>query len=745
MDNYHTSQSRSLDIRSGNGQIIEFIPIEDVAPKPQVEELGFRELWRRIMHWKWLFLGTAFGVLLLSVLITLFMSPTYRASTTLQIHPEDTRDLHLKDDQAALPLNEKDYYQTQFELLRSRNLATRVIDELGLQGKFGDKGHFQKKLYSLFSSLKQSVVGESLPEQQSSILEDNFLKNLKVQPVENSQIFKISFDDIDPVDSAKIANALAQNYITMNFDRRADAVSYAKTYLSEELAKGKRNLEDSENRLVAYAKKQGIVTTDDKQSLTSQSIVEINRAFAEAQAERITAEAAYRQSQNVAGADRVLENPAVQRLKEQLANLQSDYQEKSQLFKPSYPEMQQLSSQINALRSDIAHESASIDTTTRGSLKAKFDAAKQKEDNLRSELQKQKGTLMDQRDKSVEYNTLEREVEANRQNYESLLERLKEVNIAEGSGVNNVLIVDKASVPTRPNSPNVLFNLSIGAISGLLLGLLAALLADMLDDRLRSVEDIKRTLSSVHLIGVIPFLSGKHNKNILAGSTDKTNAFMLEAFRSLRENVLMFKSAQEGQASVINITSPSPSEGKTTISVNLATVFAYTSKKVLLVDCDMRKPETHNKLHLENKLGLSDYLRKDCGLADVVQESPVENLFVISAGAAVPNPTELLAGDSFTAFLEDAAGKFDMIILDSPPVMGMADALIISNRSGNTLLVSAYGQTSKRNLKDAYERLGQSRSNIIGMVLTKMKAPDVAKKYYGYPNRHSTSTAIVAQ
>ena len=145
MDNYHTSQSRSLDIRSGNGQIIEFIPVEDVAPKPQVEELGFRELWRRIMHWKWLFLGTALGVFLLAALITLFMSPTYRASTTLQINPEDTRDLNLRSDQIKSPLNEKDYYQTQFELLRSRNLATRVIDELSLQGRVWGKGFFSGK------------------------------------------------------------------------------------------------------------------------------------------------------------------------------------------------------------------------------------------------------------------------------------------------------------------------------------------------------------------------------------------------------------------------------------------------------------------------------------------------------------------------------------------------------------------------------------------------------------------------
>lgn len=751
MENYYiTQQSKALDIRSGNNQIIEYIPVEEAPSRHHVEEFGLAELWKRIMQRKWLFLGTAGSIFLLSVLFTILTPPTYRASTTLQISAEDLRDLHVTTEGAIkTPMNEKDYYQTQYELLRSRNLAARVMEELGIHDKFDRGSGVQLALYNALSSVKETITGESLPEQKPKTEEDNFLRYLLVQPVENSQIFKISFDDTSPEDSANIANSLAANYIKMNLERRSEAASYAKEFLTEQLKVAKTALEDSENSLVAYAKKQGLITTDGqfKESLGSQSITEINRAFAAAQADRIAAEAAYRQSQSVAGADRTLENPAVQTLKGQLAQLQSDYQQKSQLFKPNYPEMQQLNRQINQLRNDIARESASIDNTTRSALKATYLAAKQKEDELRAELQKQKGQLMDQRDKSVEYNTLEREVTANRDNYEGLLQRLKDVSIAEGSGVSNVLVVDKATVPSQPYKPNVLLNLGIGTVAGLLLGLLAAIVVDMLDDRLRSVEDMKRTISNLSLIGVIPFITGKNNRNVLATSGDRVSSFMLEAFRSLRENIILFKAPTEQGGFIVNVTSPSSSEGKTTTSTNLATVFAYTGKKVLLVDCDMRKPEVHNKLQINNGIGLSEYLRGVNTLADIAQETKVENLLAVSAGDAVPNPTELLASPPFMRLLSEAAGQFDVVVLDSPPVMGLADALIISNRSGNTLLVSAYGQTRKRSLKEAYERLDQARSNMIGTVLTKMKAPEITKKYYGYPTRYprSPGTAVVPQ
>ncbi|HRJ52325.1 MAG TPA: polysaccharide biosynthesis tyrosine autokinase [Candidatus Thiothrix moscowensis] len=751
MENYYiTQQSKALDIRSGNNsQIIEYIPVEDAAPKQKVEEFGMGELWKRIMQRKGLFFAIAGGIFLLSILFTILTAPTYRASTTLQISAEDMRDLNINADNMRAPINEKDYYQTQYELLRSRNLAARVMEELGIQQQFSNEDGLQLKLYGWLSSVKETLTGEPLPAQQPKTEEDRFLKYLLVQPVENSQIFKISFDDESPQAAATIANSLAENYIKMNLERRSEAASYAKEFLTDQLNTAKVNLEDSENRMVAYAKKQGIITTDGqyKESLNSQSITEINRAFAAAQAERIAAEAAYRQSQHVAGADRTLENPAVQALKEQLARLQSDYQEKSQMFKPGYPEMQQLSRQISQLRSDIARESSSIDSTTRGSLQAAYQAAKQKEDQLRAELQKQKGALLDQRDRSVEYNTLEREVTANRENYEGLLQRMKDVSIAEGSGVSNVLVVDKATVPSQPYKPNVLLNLGIGTVAGLLLGLLAAILADMMDDRLRSVEDIKRTLSDVSLIGVIPFMTGKNNRNVLATSGDKVSSFMLEAFRSLRENTLLFKAPSEHHALIMNVTSPSASEGKTTTSVNLATVFAYTSKRVLLVDCDMRNPASHEKLNISNGMGLAEYLRGSNTLPEIMQETTVENLYAVTAGDAVVNPTELLASSRFASLLAEASAQFDVVVLDSPPVMGLADALIISNRSDNTLLVSAFGQTSKRSLKDAYERLMQARTNVIGTVLTKMKVPEVAKKYYGYPTRYprNPGTAMVPQ
>ncbi len=750
MENYYiTQQSKALDIRSGNNQIIEYIPVEDAAPRHQVEEFGLRELWKRIMQRKWLFLGTAGGIFLLSVLFTILMPPTYRASTTLQISADDLRDLSLNADAMKSPMNEKDYYQTQYELLRSRNLAARVMEELGIQDKFDRGSGVQLALYNMLSSVKEKIAGVPLPEQQPKTEEDNFLEYLQVQPVENSQIFKISFDDVDPEDSANIANSLAENYIKMNLERRSEAASYAKDFLTNQLQIAKTALEDSENSLVSYAKKQGIITTDGqfKESLGSQSITEINRAFTAAQADRIATEAAYRQSQSVAGADRTLDNPAVQALKGQLAQLQSDYQQKSQLFKPGYPEMQELSRQINQLRNDISRETSSIENTTRSALKAAYMAAKQKEDQLRSELQKQKASLLDQRDKSVEYNTLEREVTANRETYEGLLQRMKDVSIAEGSGVSNVLVVDKATVPSQPYKPNVLLNLGIGTIAGLLLGLLAAIVVDMMDDRLRSVEDMKRTISDLSLIGVIPFISGKNNRNVLAISGDRVSSFMLEAFRSLRENIILFRAPTDHGSFILNVTSPSESEGKTTTSTNLATVFAYSGKKVLLVDCDMRKPEIHNKLQLSNDIGLSEYLRDQNSLAEIVQDTRVENLHVASAGDAVVNPTELLASPQFMRLLNESAAQFDVVILDGPPVMGLADSLIISNRAGNTLLVSAYGQTRKRSLKEAYERLSQARSNMIGTVLTKMKAPEITKKYYGYPTRYprTPGTAVVPQ
>jgi capsular exopolysaccharide synthesis family protein len=750
MENFNTNQSKNLEVRSaGNASVIEYIPVEDIAPKAQVEEFGFGELWRRLMQRKWLLLGIALATFLIAAFITMTTPNVYRATTSLQVTPESGPALNLGEGGGAAhaPITERDFYQTQTELLRSERLTTRTIDDLGIGSRFESHDSLKTKAFDWLTSVKRSLTGDALVDDKTNAVQDNFKKLLSIYPVENSQIFKISFDHGDPRLAADVVNKLAENYKQMSFDLRNEAVSHAKETLTKKLDAAKKELETSENKLVDYAKKQGIIALDGDRSSASGVMDSLNVALTDATGARIAAEAAFNRSKNVAGADRTLENPAVQTLKGELAKVNAEYRDKSSLFKPGFPEMQQLQGRINELTADIAKESSSIDNTARGKLQAEFEAAKQREAELKSEVKKQEGVLIGQRDKSVEYNTLQRKVDADRRNYDGMLTRLSEVRLAEDSGASNVAVVDKASTPSKPYSPNIPLNLVMGAAIGLLLGLLATIMAEIMDDRLRSLEDMRRVLGSIPLLGVIPYISGRNNKNVLALRGQVGSSFMLEAFRSLRENILMMKSPpHQGLALLMNVTSPSPSEGKTTTAVNLATVFAYTGKKVLLIDCDMRHPEAHNKLGLENRIGVSDFLLGDKQVADLIQETTVQNLSAISAGSAVPNPTELLAGERFTDLLSEVEGMFDHIIIDGPPVMGLADALIISNRTGNTVFVSSYGQTSKRGLKDAIGRLHQAQCNIIGAVLTKMKSPEVSNKYYGYPNRYPRSgqTAMVA-
>lgn len=760
MEDYYTSQSKSLDVKpQGNGnQVIEYIPLEEVSPRPQAEEFGFGELWRRLMQRKWLLLGITLAIFLLSVLITLTSPDVYRATATLQVTPEDLTNFDVSgSDTARTPMSEREFYLTQTELLRSQRLTKNTLAKLeqeegvDIQAQFAAKESLRTRIYNWFAGVKQTLSGaEKAAEYKPATVEENFQRLLAVYPIENSQIFRITFDHTDPELAAKVVNTLADEYKDMSFALRNERVERAKTTLEEKLAKAKEDLLDAESARVAYAKKKGIITLGEEgASSAADSLGTLNTALIEAKEARIIAEAAYQRSKKVAGADRTLDNPAIQVLKEELARAQAEYRDQSRLFKPSYPEMQQLQARIDGLRREIRQESSQISSTTRGRLKAEYEAAKQRETKLKAEVKKQERVLVGERDNSVKYSALRRDVEAARRNYDGLAARFSEIELAEDSGASNVAIVDSAAVPARPYTPNIPLNLGIGAIVGLVLGLLAAVFIDIMDDRIRNMEDMKRTLGSMPMLGVIPYISGRKNRNVLALRGQVGSSFMLEAFRSLRENIVMLKPpSHHGIALTLNVTSPSPSEGKSTTAVNLATVFAYTGKKVLLIDCDMRHPEAHNKLGLEDSVGVSDYLIGEKDLEELLRETPVENLSAITSGTAVSNPTELLASERFSMLLTEAEGLFDYIIIDSPPVMGLADALILSNRAGNTILVGAYAQTRRRNLRDAQERLQQAQSNVIGAVLTKIKSKEVSNKYYGYPSRYprnSQGTAMVPQ
>lgn len=714
------------------------------------DELDLRALWAIIKRRKGTILLLAALVFLLTLLFTLSMTPIYRASVTLEINTDEKRVLDY-DVEVNQPnqINTKDFYQTQYEILKSRNLADRVISKMGLEsyleGEKLQRPFYAETLDELKTQLQQMTPGFSNDEKLSMEkkvgerpLADKLLKNVTVAPVKNSRIVTIHYDDSNPEMAASIANGLADSYITMNLERRADSTAYARNFLNEQLIQAKSKLEESESRLVQYAKDKAIFNTNDKENLVATKLSELHAALIEAEKERIAAESEYKEAEASKSLDRVQSSAVIQQLKSTKAELQADYQEKLKIYKPDYPLMQQLQQQIDELNQEINREASLERSTAQGALKSAFLAAKQKEDKLRAEVEKYKKELLNTQDKSIGYNTLQREVETNRQLYEGLLQRVKEVSVAGLAETNNVSVVDPAIVPFKVHKPNTQLNLALGAVAGLFLGIVAAFLLEFFDDRIKTTEDLEKVLP-VPMLGIAPNPGKMAKQQSYALMTiEKPTSGVAEAFRSLRTN-LMF-STRTGAPKILNVTSADAGEGKTSTTINLATAFAQAGKSVLLVDGDLRKPTLHKHFRLDNSKGFANYLIGQDILEDVVQPTFIPEVYVMPSGPLAPNPVELLSSqrlDELVAVANSPDFKYDIIIIDCPPVLGLADALVIGNRTHATLMVAAWNQTRKRPLQAAFSRLRQAHAHIIGVVMTKAKGSSSDSYYYHYDHYYS--------
>jgi capsular exopolysaccharide synthesis family protein len=707
------------------------------------DEIDLRELWSVIKRRKGTILLIFVLVSVLTLLVTLSMTPIYRAGVTLEIDTDEKRLLNYDVEAGAQqqPVDSKDFYQTQFELLKSRSLADRVINKMGLESKLTEE-KLAKPFYADTLDEIKGWFGQQTADDTGNAtdtkgkagtqpLSDRFLQNVTVTPVKNSKIVMVYYDDPEPELAATVANALADSYINMNLERRSDSTSYAKKFLDEQLVQTKSKLEESESKLVQYAKDKSIYNTDDKTTLVSQKLQGLSAALTDAEKDRITAESAFKQSQSSKSQSRVQDSLVIQQLKASKAKLQADYQDKLKIYKPEYPLLLQLQGQIDELNQQIQHESSLETSTALGSLKSDYMAAKQKEDQLQAEVEKYKGELLNSQDKSIGYNTLQREVETNRQLYEGLLQRVKEVNVAGLSNTNNISIVDPAIVPYTVFKPNLRLNLALGLVLGLFLGTVVAFMLEFLDDRIKTTDDLEKALG-IPLLGIAPSIGKRLKQNYALLTVEKPTSAVAEAFRSLRTN-LMF-ATRTGAPRVMNVTSAGASEGKTSTTINLAIAFAQAGKTVLLVDADLRKPTLHKHFKLDNTKGLANYLVGQETLEGVTQTCFIPEVYIVTSGPLTPNPVELLSSErlgELVAFVDSPECRFDIILIDSPPILGLSDALIIGNRTRATVLVAAYNETHKRPLLSAFTRLRQARNNIIGTVMTKAKG-QAGGSYYNY-------------
>jgi capsular exopolysaccharide synthesis family protein len=707
-----------------------------VAAERLEQSFNLRDLLRIFLKRKWtiLIIFTVFAVF--SVVRTYMAQPVYRASTTIQIERFTPRVLDYKE---VTPTetdwsDSVDFYTTNYELLKSRTLSERTVEDLGMRKPLpADAGREPVTkpvptsfLEDFFTRLRR---GPPPADVDSATKDDNalvgaFQSSITVEPVRRSRLVRLHFDSTDPFFAAKAVNALAQSFININLERRFEASAYAKTFLEEKLGQTKAKLEDSESELVKFQREMEVFNLDDKQSIASQTVQEYSAAVSKAEQERIHAEALYRQAmENPDSIPVVRDNRNIIEIKERKGKLEAEYQDSLRIYKPAFPKMQALKSQIDEVERQLQTEYDRI----RAASLATFHSARAQEQMLRDRLAAGKQQMLDVQGRSIRYGILKREVDTNRELYNGLLQRLKEVGVAGGVGINNISVVDKAQVPLFPYKPDFGKSVSMGLAIGLIIGLLIAWLLEHLDDSIRFADEVERETGAA-VLGVVPKLKSLDpGKRIaLSPHLEPTSAFS-EAYRSVR-TALQFSTASGAPRRMV-VTSSSKNEGKSTTALALAINFAQMGKPVLLVDADLRNPVLHKLLQLDNQRGLSNYLSSNAGVMEVIHRTEIPGLFVMTTGPLPPNPVELLSSSKMMHMLAQADEHFAHVVVDGPPVLGIADAIVLCNQVENAVFVIESGRTRKGHAKAALKRLYQSGVHPLGVILTKI---DAYHDLYGY-------------
>jgi capsular exopolysaccharide synthesis family protein len=681
---------------------------------PTAPELNFGTLWRIIYEWRWLILGSIAVALAGAIVVTFLTTPLYRATSLLEINPPTVEILDERTSGTRATTNDRDFLATQFGLLASKNLAQRVAQELNLASNEQFSGAGPDRAQRLKAATGRLMGG------------------FEVDPVPGSRLVRISYTSEDPVLAARVTNSFADNFINANLERRYEASSYARQFLERQIQKVKGELENTERQLVSYAQRQGLISisaggdakggSSDTTSLEGASLVALNDALAAAQSRRITAEQRYRQAASL-NAGRVVDSTAG--LRAEKARLEATYQEKLGTFRPEYPDMVRLKAQLDSIDASIRREASTNAGGQSTTLAAEFRAAAAEERSLQARVAALKGSVLNERGNRIQYNILQREVDTNRSLYDALLQRYKEIGVAGGIGTNSVSIVDLAEPPGGPYKPNMMLNLLIGLVLGLIAGVGAALALEFLNDTIKTPDDVRDKLGLPSL-GAIPKKKG-------AGAMseeikDQTSA-VSEAYFSLRTS-LQF-TTDTGAPKTLLVTSTRAAEGKSSTTLALAQSFARLGHSVLLIDSDLRKPAFVTGL--EPSEGLSKLLTNGDAIDGHILKTQFENLSLLPCGPLPPNPAELLASPRLKAILAEAQSQYDMVIVDGPPVLGLADAPLLSTVCRGTLMVIESGKTRTRAAVDAVNRLKAGGGNIVGAVLTKFRAQSHGYGYgYGY-------------
>jgi capsular exopolysaccharide synthesis family protein len=679
-------------------------------------------------------------ITVIAVLVALAITPVYRATATILIEAEEAKVLSIEE-VYGLGSASDEYYQTQFEILKSRELAKRTVLELGLidNPEFNPAHPANKKSFSI----KEMIFGEAEPLTEEEILAktvDTFWAAVSISPVRKTQLVKVSVDSESAEMARVAANAMAQQFIESQLDAKVEVTQQAAGWLSDRLGGLKAKLEASERKLQQYREDNDLVDVEGVDTLVAKEIDQITEALVEARARRLELQGTYEQLQslgalnydNLSSLPSIISNPVVVNLRDAETQAELKVSELKKRYGPLHPKMIAAESDLEAVRESVLTQMKRIAT----SIESNYLVAQSKENSLEKALRNSKSDVRNLNRTEFTLSEYQREVRTNRQLYEAFFNRVSETSATGDLQTANARVVDPAIKPVEPIKPNKKLIVLLALVVSGMFGVALAFLLDILDSTIKNLDDVERKLD-VPMLGLLPLVGKKQD----AGDAEQmVRAFVGEGMDGFRESVRTLRTgltlaSMEQPASVILVTSSVPSEGKTTTSTNIAEAFGQM-EKTLLIDCDMRRPSVAKKLGVApNVPGLSNAVAYPDMLDECIQSRPELGIDVVSAGPIPPNPLELLGSKNFRDILDTLRGRYQRIIIDSAPMQAVSDALYLSTLVDGVVYVVKADATKDKLAQDGLSKLDNNNARVLGVVLNQVNIDREAKyadSYSGY-------------
>ena len=710
--------------------------------------IDLKEYWTIVMKSKWKIISFLFLTTLIASVIVMSLAPVYRATSSLLIKASRDKPVSI-DSVYSLDTSRKDYFSTQFEILKSRAVTEQVIDELQLAVHPEFLPTEKKSPLVQVKAFVKSLIPEDFlsKDQQKDVVDlrskkvaliNNFQNKLFITPIRNTQLVNISFEANDPQLAALVANTVGDVYIRQEMLAQLNITQKAVDWLKVRLEKLRMNLEDSVNQLKDYRIKENLIDIESKgvRSMASDELENLTASYLRAKKTRFEAETIYLFVSNIKGndLDSLLSLPEISNhrliagIKSVEIQAEKRVSELSYRYGNKHPKYISAKAELAAVRKNLREN---VDKLVKG-IGKELKAARDNERRLFNELEIEKRKFQEITNKEQEYLKLQREVEANRNLYRTFLARYKEMESTTDLEVQQARIVDFAEVPSVPVKPQKLFIILATLLISLVLAVILTLMLDSLNDKFRTPSDVESKLG-MRLLGLLPMIKLKRKQRLSAHAyfDDKNRAFA-EAVRTMRTSFVLSHSNDNHK--VVLVTSSIPNEGKTTTAINIAFAMAQM-EKTLLIEADMRKPSFTKIFHLTPyQEGLSNVISAVENLDNVILRDKKSNLDILSAGFIPANPLELLSSNEFNNLLAIVKSKYDRIIIDSPPTQAVSDALVLAQQSDSVIYVVRSEMTKQSVVKQGVSRLLQVTSKIDGIVLNQVDIEKYSKEgsYQGY-------------